>query len=122
MAQPALFALALELGLMSRVGQGQATGEHSAVTGGELAGVVNDSGDLGLGDAQLDPPASERRGDRVVVAIDPNERLRRNPDHLATVDVRQPGWAWPHPLALLGETLGRDSASDPPLALLRPDD
>ena len=82
------FALALELGLMGWVSDRQAAGEHTLVPGRELAGVEHDRGDLGLRHADLDPATGERRLDRVVVAIDSDERLRRNPQHLAPIEVR----------------------------------
>lgn len=75
------FALALELGLMGWVSDRQAAGEHTLVPGRELAGVEHDRGDLGLRHADLDPATGERRLDRVVVAIDSDERLRRHPQH-----------------------------------------
>ena len=77
----------------------------------------------GLGDADLDATTGERRVDRVVVAINPDERLRRHPDHLAAVDVRHPRWQRSHPSLLLDEPLGRDRANrpmHPPVGLLGP--
>ena len=67
--------------------------------------------DLALADAHLDATAGERGVDRVVVAIDPQIRLRRDARHrpaiTSGIGIRQR----PHPFALLDEPFGRDGAA-----------
>ena len=104
-------ALALELGLMRRVGDRQAAGEAAAVPAGELAGVQDDRGHLALGDAHLDAAPGERAGrsssrcDRPArtAAAATRTTIRRS---LSGSTPRQR----PHPPALLDQPLGRDGA------------
>ena len=110
MRLPAAGPLPLELALMVRVGERQPARERPAVPGGKLAGVQHRGGHLGLGDAQLDPPAGERRIDGVVIAIDAKIRLLRDPNHRPSVGVRQLLGQRSHPHPLLDEPLGRDGA------------
>ncbi len=84
-----------------------------ANTSGELAGVQHDRGHLRLGDADFDPRAGEPRIDRVIVAIEPNERLHRHPDHLPPIDNGHPRGHRPHPRLLLSKPLGRDRPDRP---------
>jgi hypothetical protein len=59
----ACLALALKPGLMRRISDRQPAGEHPPMPTGELAGVQNNRGDLGLGDANLNAAPSELRVD-----------------------------------------------------------
>jgi len=93
---------------MQRVGERQAARERPAVHGGELAGVQHTRDHMGLGDAQLDPPARERWVDGVVVAIDAEIRLLRHPHHGPTVAVRQSIRQRPHPRPLDQQPLSRN--------------
>src|ERR1700761_704649 len=98
MALAALLTLALKPGLMRRIGKTPPAGKPPPVPGRELASVEHDRSDLHLRGADLNAPPGELRVDRVVVAIDPDERLRRNPDDLAAVDVGHPRRERPHSL------------------------
>jgi len=115
-------ALALELGLVRRVGERQPAGEHAPVPARKLTRVERSRGDVLLGDADLDAAADEPWVDRVVVAIDPHIRLRRNAEHLAAIRVRHPDHR-SHPLALLHQSLrwdGADRAVHAPVGAIAP--
>src|SRR4051794_8424253 len=115
--------LALQLALMRRVGERQATGEAAPVTTGDLAGVQDDRSQLALGDANLDAAAGERGIDRVIVAIDAQIGLLRHADDEPPIAIRQRGGQRPHPLALLREAFdgnGADRAMHPLVDLLAP--
>ncbi len=98
---------------MRRIDKGEPAGEHSAMAGRHLAGIEHDRGDLALGNADLDAAPSEGRVDRVVVAIDPDERLRRHPDDRSAVDVGHARGERPHPRTLLDKALRGDRADRP---------
>jgi hypothetical protein len=73
-----------------------------------LARVQDHRGDLPLGDPDLDTPASEHRGNGVVVPIYPDQRLLRNPQHPAAIRIDRHHAERPL-LTLLGQPLGRDT-------------
>src|ERR1700729_3689407 len=91
-------------------GDRQRPGNPPPVSGGQLAGVENDRRARGLGDAELDAPASESWVDRVVVAVNTNERLRRDAQHSAAIGVRHRGGQPSAPGLLLREPPCRDRA------------
>jgi hypothetical protein len=71
----------------------------------------------------LHAAAGELGVDRVVVAIDPHIRLRRDTHHLASVDIRHSLRERAHPLALLSQSLDghrADRAMHPPIHTLAP--
>ena len=70
---------------MGGVGEGEALAK-SAGGDRELARVQRDGGDLGLGDANLDPAPGQPWVERVVVGVETQVGLRGNPGHLAAVD------------------------------------
>ena len=55
---------------------------------GELAGVQRDREDLAPGDARLDALADQARVRRAVAGVEAQMRIRRDPEHPATVGVR----------------------------------
>jgi len=89
----------------------------------QLAGVQHYPGHVRLRHPQLDPAAREPRVDRIIVAIHPDQRLRRHPDDLAAVHIGHRGGQRPHLLLLLDQALGRNHARramHPPVGLLAP--
>ena len=70
---------------MGGIGEGEPAGEDPAVASGELAAVEGDGDDLGLGGADLDPPADQARIERVVVAVEAQVGLGRDPQDPAPV-------------------------------------
>src|SRR5262249_42714104 len=63
-----------------------------------------------LRDAQLDAAADQARVERVVVAVDAQVRVGRDPCHEAAGDVGQPLRQRPHQRQLLTEPIGRAAA------------
>jgi hypothetical protein len=78
--------------------------------------------DLPLGDPDLDTPASEHRGKRIVIAIDPDQRLLGNPRHPAAIRLKG-DIVERSQLPLMGQPRGRDTtdrAVRPTVHLLSP--
>jgi hypothetical protein len=61
------------------VGEREAAGEDAAVVGNHLAAVERDGEDRPLAGPDLDPAAHRSRVERVVVAVEAEVRLRRDP-------------------------------------------
>jgi hypothetical protein len=81
---------ALQLSLVSGVGEGQVFGEGTAVAAGKLAGVERDGAELALGDPDLDAAAGEPRVERVVVGVPSQVGLLRDAPGEAAICVGQP--------------------------------
>jgi hypothetical protein len=77
------------------------------VTADELARVERHCPQLALGDPDLDPAPDEARVERVVVAIEMNVGLRRDPQYEAAVEVGCPRRQRPQPLPLAREPVDR---------------
>jgi hypothetical protein len=106
-------AAPLELGLIGGVGDLLPAGEHAAMTARNLTRVERDGRDLALGDANVDALPDEAGVQGVVVAIDADIGLRRDPDHQAAIKIGGRHREWAQRLALLLQALNRTLAQRP---------
>ena len=107
---------------MSGVEDRQPAGEQTSVPSGWLAHVQDGRGDLAWGDTDLDTPPGEYRVQRVVVAVDPDQRLLGDPRHPAAIRLERHLAERPQ-LPLMRQPLGRDTtdrAMHPTVHLLSP--
>jgi hypothetical protein len=97
--------------------------EAALVAAGQLAAVQRDRRDLLVVDAHLHAPADQPGVERVVIGVDADVRIGRNPKRPAPL---AGGWVgqWPHQLMFLGEQVDRTAAQcamQPPVrATLKP--
>ena len=83
--------------------------ERALVTARELARVQRDRDHLSLRDHDLDPPADKVGVQRVVVGVEPQMRIRRDPRHPAAVQIGLARGQRPHHLAFLEQPVDRPS-------------